>query len=397
MTATLEGVRVLDLTRNLAGPYCTMTLGDLGADVVKVEHPAGGDDTRTWAPPSWGGESATYLTANRNKRSVVVDLDSERGGAIVRELARRADVVVESFRPGSLAKRGLSYDALVNDNPGLIYCSVSAFGQRGPMRHAPGYDPVLQAHTGIMHNTGEADGPPVRLGIGAIDLGAGLWATIGILTALDRRRTTGKGCRIETSLYEVAVWWMSYHLTGYLASGTVPARSGTSLGFITPYQAFNTADGVIFVAGANDNLFGGLCEVLDLPDVAADPRFRTNADRLTHRAELLAAITPVFLQRSAIEWEAALQARGVPCSRVRTIGDVVADAQLAELGLLAPVPGHPLVPDLRLIDLPVSRDGMRAERYGPPPLFGQHTDEVLASLGYTHDDIAKLRADGVIR
>lgn len=393
---TLGGLKVLDLTRNLAGPYCTMTLGDLGADVVKIEDPRGGDDSRRWAPPSWGGEAAAYLAANRNKRSVVVDIDQPEGADIIRSLALQSDVVVQSFRAGSLVRRGLDYDSIAAANPGVIYCSISAYGDVGPKRDLPGYDPVIQASTGIMHMTGEADGPPVRLGIGAIDLGAGIWTTIGVLAALDERRRTGKGTHVQTSLFEIGVWWLSYHFVGHLATGHVPGRSGTSIGFISPYQAYNTADGTIFVAGANDNLFARLAREVGLPELVDDPRFLTNQHRIDNRAPLVAALQRKFLDDTASNWEVRLQKAGVPCSRVRTIADVAADEQLAALGLVRSVEGHPTVPDLRLVDMPTRRGTLRAERFDPPPLFDQHTDGVLAELGYESERVAALRERGIV-
>ena len=272
----LKGIRVVDLTRNLAGPYCTMLLADLGADVVKIEQPGAGDDTRSWAPPLWGGVSATFLAANRNKRSVAVDLDRPEGVELVRQLARDADVLVESFRPGSLERRGLGYEAMREANPRLVYCSVSAFGQEGPLSDRPGYDPVIQAHTGILSVTGESDGPPVRLGVAAIDLGTGLWASIGILAALTARNETGAGSRVETSLYEVATWWLSYQIAGFLGSGVLPHRKGTQAPFISPYEVFEASDGGIMVAAANDRLFVALCEVLERTDLLSDARFATN-------------------------------------------------------------------------------------------------------------------------
>jgi crotonobetainyl-CoA:carnitine CoA-transferase CaiB-like acyl-CoA transferase len=393
--APLAGLKVLDLTRNLAGPFCTMILGDLGADVIKVEQPGTGDDTRTWTPPAWNGESATFLAANRNKRSLVVDLDQVEGAAMVRDLARRSDVLVESFKPGSLDKRGLGYDALRADNPRLIYCSVSAFGNVGPQRNRPGYDPVLQAHTGIMHMTGEPDQPPVRLGIGAMDMGASLWLVIGVLSALSARQQTGEGARIETSLYEIATWWLSYHMAGYLGSGVDPMRQGSRTPMIAPYETYPTRDGIIFVAGANDNLFRALVAALGVPEVARDARFITNSDRVAHRDELRALLAPRFLTATAKEWEEVLDRHSVPCSRVRTVADVAADEQMEALGLLARVP-HPTIDDLRLVDLPMSRDQVRANDLRPPPLLGQHTDEVLGELGLDAAAIAALRARGVI-
>ncbi len=391
----LAGLRVVDLTRNLAGPYCTMNLADLGADVIKIEEPTGGDDTRQWAPPSWNGESTIFMSANRNKRSLAVDLDSPEGIEIVRRLALRADILVETFRPGSMAKRGLGYDDLVETNPGLIYCSISAFGQVGPLRESPGYDPVIQANSGIMSLTGYPDGPAARLGISAIDLGTALWATIGVLSAVGVRHNTGRGCRIDSSLYETAAWWVSYQLTGYLATGLVPMRSGTASTFIAPYETFATADEDLMIAAGNDRMFHVLLEALDLPAIAGDPRFAHNPDRVRNRDALRSELQRRLRERPAVEWEEILSARSIPCSRVRSIADLAADDQFRALSMLHEV-AHPRIPDLQLMGLPVEIDGSRGKQRMPPPDLGQHTREVLRDIGYEEGDITQLYAHGVV-
>lgn len=392
---TLAGTRVVDLTRNFAGPYCTMILGDLGADVIKIEHPAGGDDTRRWKPPLWNEESATFLAANRNKRSVTVDLNQPAGVEIVRCLAAAADVLVESFRPGSLQKRGLGYDALRAENPRLIYCSISAYGPTGPLADSPGYDPILQASSGMMELTGAPDGEPARLPIGINDLGAGMWAVIGIQSALMARQQSGLGSKVDTSLYETAAWWLNYHLAGFLGSGVVPARQGTGTTMIAPYESFPTATDDIFVCVANDNLFRTFCRVLGRPEMADDPRFAANPTRVANRPALRQAIIAQLSGRPVEEWEAIFAAESIPCTPIRTIADLAGDEQLAALGMLAPFP-HPAVPDLRLVDMPVSQNGSRAARCYPPPQLGEHTEEILREMGYTAQAIAGLRALGTI-
>lgn len=390
----LTGIRVLDLTRNLAGPFCTMTLGDLGAEVVKIEQPGIGDDTRHWAPPTWGEVSATFLSANRNKRSLAVDLGRPEGAELARALARRADVLVESFKPGSLERRGLGWDDLRAENERLVYCSISAFGQVGPQRDSPGYDPILQAYTGIMHLTGWPEGPPARLGVGALDLGAALWATIGIQAALAERERTGVGARVDTSLLETATYLLSYHLGGYLGSGVDPGRSGTTAGFIAPYETFPTAEGDLMVAAANDNLFRAFVTGIGRPELAEDPRFRTNPDRVRNRVALRDTVVVQLASRTAAEWERTLVAT-VPCTRVRTVAELAEDEQLAAIDLVKPLP-LPGTPDLRAVDLPFRRDGARAAQWSPPPGLGEHTDEVLTELGLDSERIRALRADGTV-
>ena len=391
----LAGISVLDLTRNFAGPYCSMLLADLGADVIKVESPGSGDDTRQWSPPQWNGQSATFLAGNRGKRSIAVDLDREAGQEVVRRLAAQSDVVVSSFRPGSLEKRGLDDTSLRSEHPGLIYCSITAYGARGPKRDWPGYDPILQAESGMMSLTGYPDGPPARLPIAAIDLGTAMWASVGIQAALRTRSETGLGGLVEVSLYETAAWWLSYLIAGYMGSGEEPQRRGSGAPFLAPYEVFATSEGDLMVTAGNDDLFARLCDALGFPDLAADPSYRRNADRVANRDALHDLLEARFFERPAIEWHALLRSRSVPCTPVRSVADFVEDDHLAALGMLVPLP-HPDIPDLRVVGTPLNLDGVRPGSRRPPPLLGEHTEQVLADLGYSAEDIDDLTRQGVV-
>ena len=395
MIPPLDGIFVLDLTRNLAGPFCTMVLGDLGARVVKIEKPGSGDDTRDWRPPSWEGRSSLFLATNRNKESIAVDIDTPAGSEVIRRLAAKADVVVESFRGGSLARKGFGFDDLKLVNPGLVYCSLSAFGSRGPHRDRPGYDALVQAYSGIMSITGEPDRPAVRVGPSIIDMGAAHWAALGILAALRIRDRTGEPQLVETSLLETGVSWMSYFAAGYFADGTVAGRNGTRHGVMAPYEDFAARDGLLYIAAPNQSLFLTLCRVLGIPELAADPRFASNPDRLAHRDELHAAIEARLLTQDCAVWEERLLAHGVPCSRLQTIDEVVADPQVAALGLVRNF-NHPEIADYRLVDHPVSYNGTRSFRADPAPDLGQHTDAILRSLGFDDADVARMHAAGAV-
>ncbi|MBW8012528.1 MAG: CoA transferase [Chloroflexi bacterium] len=393
--SSLRDIRVLDLTRNLAGPYCTMILGDMGADVIKIEHPLRGDDTRDWAPPTWNGESTTFLSANRNKRSLALDINLPEGIEIVRSLAKKADILVESFRPGSLDKRGLGYKDLKKENEGLIYCSISAYGNAGPLRDSPGYDPILQASSGILDMTGEPDQDPVRLPLSVMDLGAGMWAVIGLLSALRERQSTGHGSLVETSLFETAAWWLNYHMVGFLGTGNTPTRQGTGTPFIAPYEVFPAADEGVLVCAGNDSLFRSFMELLEMPELGEHEHFLTNPLRVKNRLELRKRIIEKFQSRPAAEWVKLMQTRAIPCSRIHTVADFTQNEQMQSLGLLTNYP-HPLIPDLRLVDMPMSQDQNRAAHQYSPPLLGEHTDTILFELGYSEEDVAALDDKGVI-
>lgn len=377
-TWPLEGIRVLDLTRNVAGPYGTMILADLGADVVKVEHPVTGDDTRQWGPPFWQGESAMYLALNRNKRSLALDLHDRRAGERLAPLVREADVLIQSFRPGYLDRLGLGIDWARALNPDLVYCSISGFGETGPMAHRPAYDPLMQAFSGLMSVTGEPEGGPVRVGVALNDLGTGIWSALGILAALTERSRTGKASHVRVSLYETALSLMSYHLTGIWGGGGQPARMGASTGMIVPYEAFATRQGHVVICAGNNKLFAALCEALGRPGLALDRRFADNPARVQHRDALHAELQAVTERLSVADLMARLEGAGVPASPLRTLPEVAEDAQAQALGMFQETM-HPVLGNLRAVALPLTLDGERPPLRLPPPDIGQHNADFGAA------------------
>jgi len=394
-TGALTGLTVLDLTRVLSGPFATMTLADLGADVVKIEQPGTGDDTRQWGPPFQGDEAAYFLSVNRNKRSLAVDLKLTDGLALVRDLARRADVVVENFRPGTAARLGLGYDDLSADNPGLVYASISGYGQTGPDSHRAGYDAIAQARSGIMSVTGEADGPPVRVGVSSADLVAGMWAVIGILAALRERDRSGQGQWVDISLLDGSVSWLTYVAAGYFATGTRPPRYGSAHPTIAPYQGFATKDGELMLAVGNDAIWRRFAPVAGLDDLVDDPRFATNPLRVSHRDELLPLVADAMASRTSAQWVEVLDAAGVPVGPIQTVDEVVTDPQVLARGMVGEVE-HPTAGTLRTIGCPVRLTATPPQVRTAPPLLGQHTDDVLAELGVDAERLTALRASGAV-
>ena len=389
----LDGVRVIDVTTSLAGPYCTEVLAALGADVVKIEPPRGGDEARTWGPPWWAGASTLFLSMNAGKRSVCLDL--RRGHEILLRLVDSADVFVQSLRPGLAQERGLGADDLRVRNERLVYCSIRSFGRTGPWQTRPGYDPLAQAAGGIVSVTGEPGRPGVRAGVSLVDQGTGMWAALGIVAALNERAQTGLGREVDVSLYETALGFMAYHLTGFLGDGSVPSGRGTAFPSIAPYQAFAARDGRLMVACGNDRLFAALAETIGLPELASDPRFATNPDRVANRDELTALLEARFSEEDRGVWLERLAAVGVPAAPVQDVSEVAGAEQTEALGILQEL-DHPSVPELRITALPVSVDGERVRHRSAPPELGAHTREVLAGAGYSEEDIAGFAADGVV-
>jgi len=399
-TGPLDGVTVLDASRVLVGPFCTMQLGDLGAEVIKVERPGPGDQTRTWRPPAFGegdgAQSAYYASVNRNKRSVELNLACEEGRTVFRDLAREADVLVENFRVGKTAEWGLDYPDLVDENPGLVYCGISGYGEWGPDRDEPAYDIVMQAKGGLMSITGVEDGPPVRIGVALADIGAGMYATQAILAALlERELGDGTGQKIDVSLLDGQAAWTSYMATNYFASGEVPGRMGSKHPNIVPYRAFETRDDYVVVACSVDAFWPRLCAALDRPDLAADERFETNEKRVRNRESLDAELEPEFADLTTAEAVELLTEHDVPASGVRDMAELFADPQIEARDMRVTV-DHPTAGEMDLPGSPMkfSRTPTTVRRH--PPSQGEHTIAVLREYGYADDDLEALRAAGAI-
>jgi len=409
--AALRGVRVLDLSRVLAGPWCTQTLADLGAEVIKIERPPsdkhpGGDDTRGWGPPflkdSEGNdtaEAAYYLGANRNKRSVTVDIACAEGQALIRRLAAQCDVLVENYKVGDMARYGLDYASLAADCPRLIYCSITGYGQTGPYSARAGYDYAVQGMGGLMSVTGERDdlpgGGPQKVGVAVADLFTGMYATVAILAALRHRDATGQGQAIDMALLDTQVAMLANLGANYLVTGQAPRRAGNAHQNIVPYQVFEVADGHVILAVGNDKQFERFCAVAGCAELARDPRFARNAERVRHRGVLVPLLAERLRTRARAQWLAELDAANVPCGPINDLADVFADPHVAARGMTLAV-DHPLNPLLRLVASPMKLSATPVSLRRAPPLLGQHTAEVLAEFGFDAAEVARLRAGGVI-
>jgi len=395
MPLTLDGLSVIDLTQNVAGPYCTQLLGDFGATVIKIERPGAGDDVRRFAP-QWRGESVAYLAYNRNKKSVCIDLDHPRGREIVHRLVRTADIFVHSMKPGSMEARGLGYDDLSTENPRLIYASISGFGEKGPMRALPGYDPLGQAYSGIISVNGHPGSPPARVVVPIIDMGSGLWLFSGILAAIIDRSKTGKGAKVATSLLETGVTWTTLLMTAYQATGVVPGPEGSASPAAAPYEAFATSDSWVLIAAGNDRLFARLCNVLGCPELPRDPRFLANTDRVPRRDELHEIIERATRRYTSAQLMQLLREAGIPASTINSMDQVFVDEQVNALGMLPSVAPGFRIPEMKLVDIPVSVNDEKSVKRLMPPLLGQHTEEVLQAAHYSAAEIASLRVDKIV-
>jgi formyl-CoA transferase len=403
----LSGLRVLDLTRVLAGPWCTQNLADLGADVIKVERPGSGDDTRTWGPPflrdSAGNETsdaAYYLAANRGKRSITLDIASPEGRAIVRKLALVSDVLVENYKVGQLAKFGLDYASLSALNPRLIYCSITGFGQTGPYKDRAGYDFIIQGMGGFMSITGERDdragSGPQKAGVAVSDLMTGMYSTVAILAALAQRTRTGHGQRIDMALFDTQVAMLANMNTNYLTTGKAPGRAGNAHANIVPYQVFAAADGHVIIAVGNDGQYAKFCEIAGRPDLAADARFARNAGRVRNRAVLVPLLEAIVAAKPVAFWATRLEEAGIPCGPINSIAQALADPQIVARGLQVELP-HPLAGKVPLVGTPMRMSASPPALDRAPPTLGQHTEEVLRELAGIDDAaLAALRARQII-
>lgn len=395
MARPLEGIRVIDLSRVLAGPYLTMMLGDLGAEVIKIESPEG-DDTRQWGPPFAGGESAYYLCVNRNKKSITLNLKIPEARQVLLDLVKVGDILVENFRVGTMEKWGLGYEQLQAVNPRLIYCAISGYGQTGPYKDRPGYDFIAQAEGGIMSITGEPEGAPMKVGVAIVDITAGLYAGMAILAALYERESSGKGQFIDVALLDSQVAWLANVASNYLISGQPPKRYGNAHPNIVPYETFKCKDRWIAVGIGADRQWQHFCRLAGREDLASDPRFATNPARVQHRDVLIPILQELFATRTADEWLALMQAEGIPCGPINTLDKVFSDPQVLHRQMVVEIP-HPTAGHIKLVGIPYKLSRTPAAIVKAPPLLGEDTEAVLREvLGYSPEQVAHLRQAGAI-
>ena len=397
MVGPLRGVRVLDASRVLTGPFCSMILGDLGAEIIKIERPGSGDDTRQWGPPFIGNESAYFLSVNRNKKSVTLNLETQKGKETFYALAEKSDVLLENFRPGVAKKLGIDYSTIARKNARLIYCSISGFGQTGRYHERAGYDVVLQGMGGLMGVTGEQDRPPVRVGVAMSDIGAGMYAATAILSALLARERSGRGQAVDVALFDSTISWMTYMAGYYFATGKDPSRTGSAHPTIVPYQCFRTLDGnYLTVAAGNDKLFRNLCKALGKEELIVDPRFTDNSQRIIHRQELVAMIEQVLLTKTRDDWIRILIQADVPTGPVYSMSELFSDPQVKDRKMLVEVE-HAQLGKLKQIGIPMKFSDTEPEIRSSPPGLGEHTSEILRTLlGYDDERLRQMKEEGVI-
>ncbi|MGQ0548692.1 MAG: CaiB/BaiF CoA transferase family protein [Armatimonadota bacterium] len=395
MPAPLDDLLVVDLTRALAGPYCTLMLGDLGARVIKIETPEGGDDTRGWGPPFVNGESSYFLGINRNKESLTLNLKHSDGQEVLRRLLQRADVLVENFRAGTMNRFGFGYAAVAALNPRLIYASISGFGQDGPYRERAAYDLILQGMGGLMGTTGDEGGPPVKVGVAVTDIAAGMFAAYGIMAALRARDRTGRGQLVDVSMLDSQVAWMTYQAGYYFATGENPKRLGSAHPSLVPYQAFKTRDGYVNVAVGSEPIWSRFVVAIGPSHLREDSRFATNPDRVKHRAELIALLEPIFVGRTTREWAEIFERAGVPAGPIYLLSDLFTDPQVRHRQMVVDI-DHPRAGRIKQTGVPMKLSETPGRIATPPPLLGQHTESILSELGYNAEEISSLRTRGAV-